>query len=157
LPAGDFLSGVLGVFEKPYYNLDRTCAIACLGTSSTMGPKFRWVDPAAGLTLLGGALLGGALLGGALLSKPRISEEAVASGLAGAQPIGQAGTRIVGSINWRLAGGRSPLSFDAAFGYASAVAGNSSSTLILPAKTRSSRIALSLRLGRRYACACEGR
>lgn len=126
--AGEWLTAVVGAFriEKPYYNLDPDLRYRLLGTVVGEGIEASMVvRPAPGLTILGGALL----------NNPHIIGEAVDSGLVGPQPVGLAETRLVGNVNWRLAGGRSPLSFDVAFEHTDGRVGNSTNTLELPGKT----------------------
>ena len=122
------VTGVLAAFRiaKPYYNLDAGLRYRLLGTLVNRGVEMSLVTtPAPGLTLLGGVLL----------SQPEISGEGVDTGVVGPRPIGQAETRMVANVDWRLQGGQSPWSFDLAFERQAGRVGNAANTLLLPPST----------------------
>ena len=119
------LSLVAGVFEirKPYYNLDAQDFYRELGTSSNRGVE-------ASLT---GALRPGlTLVLGNVLLDSRISGELVDSGTIGLRPIGSIRRRSILTVDWRLGGGKGPLSFDLAAESFSSRIGNVSNGLSAP-------------------------
>ncbi len=124
---GTRLTLVAGVFHiaKPYYNLDPALRYRQLGDVSIRGIEVSLTGrPVPGLTVV---------LGTALLD-PKISGEAVVSGLIGQTPIGQARRRSVANLDWRLNNGASPLSFDLALESHSSRMGNAANTLSAPAR-----------------------
>jgi iron complex outermembrane recepter protein len=128
LAFGRNLTLVTGVFHiaKPYYNLDPALRYRQLGDVSIRGIEVSLTGrPLPGLTVV---------LGTALLD-PQISGEAVTSGLIGPTPIGQARRRSVANFDWRLARGRSPVSFDLALESYSTRMGNAANTLAAPARS----------------------
>ncbi len=97
------LSLVAGAFSisKPYFNLDPASRYRQLGTLTNRGIE---------LSLTGKLAPGLSLVGGMLLLDPRISGEAVDSGLIGRRPVGQVRRRIAANLDWRSRGGTGPLS-----------------------------------------------
>lgn len=127
---------VAGVFSitKPYYNLDPARRFRQLGTIRNRGIE---------LSLTGQIVPGVTIVAGTLLLDPRISGEAVDSGLIGLRPVGQIRRRSVVNLDWRLDGGKSPWSFDLALEDLSARNANARGTLNAPPHTTVS-------LGARY-------
>jgi len=119
------LSLVAGVFEiqKPYYNLDDQENYRELGTSSNRGVEISLTGTVRpGLTLV---------LGNVLLDQ-RISGELVENGSIGLRPIGSIRRRSIFNLDWRLGGGKGPLSFDIAAEALSGRIGNISNRLVAP-------------------------
>ena len=119
------LSLVAGVFEikKPYYNLDEQDVYRELGTTTNRGVETSLTGTVRpGLTLV---------LGNVLLDQ-RISGELVESGKIGPRPIGSIRRRSIFNVDWRLGGGKSPLSFDLAVESLSSRIGNVSNRLSAP-------------------------
>ncbi len=134
LPANLVL--VAGVFSisKPYFSLDPSLRFRQLGTLTNRGLEFSLTGrPAPGLTVLAGTML----------LDPRIAGEDVNSGLIGPRPVGQIRRRSVFNLDWRMQGGKGPLSLDLAFESLSSRMANSANTLSAPARTN-------LNLGARY-------
>ena len=127
---------VVGVFSitKPYYNLDPARRFRQLGTIRNRGIE---------LSLTGQIVPGVTIVAGTLLLDPRISGEAVDSGLIGLRPVGQIRRRSVVNLDWRLDGGKSPWSFDLALEDLSARNANARGALNAPPHTTVS-------LGARY-------
>ena len=121
------LSLVMGVFQirKPYYNLDDQANYRELGTSSNRGLE---------ASLTGTLRPGLSLVLGNVLLDSRISGELVDSGRIGQRPIGSIRRRSIANIDWRLGGGKSPLSLDFAAESLSARVGNASNRLSAPAR-----------------------
>lgn len=110
------VSLVAGYFNiaKPYFNLDPARQYRQLGTLAVKGIE---------LSLAGQILPGLTVVAGNVFLDGRISGEAVASGLIGERPIGLERRRTAVNLDWRLAGGTSPWSFDLAIeGVASRIA-----------------------------------
>ena len=130
------LTLVTGVFaiKKPYFNLDPGLRYRQLGQLTNRGIE---------LSLTGHIAPGVNLVGGMLLLDPRISGEAVDSGLIGRRPVGQTRRRVVANLDWRMQGGKGPLSFDLAVESFSSRMGNSANTLSAPPRTN-------VNLGARY-------
>lgn len=130
------LSLVAGVFQvtKPYFNLDPARRYRQLGTVRNRGIE---------LSLAGKIRPGLSLVAGTVLLDPRISGEAVATGLIGDRPVGQVRRRSILNLDWRQNSGRGPLSFDLALESLSARMGNASNTLEAPGYT-------TLTVGARY-------
>lgn len=133
---------IAGAFSitKPYYNLDPTLRYRQLGTLRNRGIE---------LSITGQVAPGLTLVGGTMLLDPAISGEAVDSGLIGRRPVGQIRRRSVVNLDWRLDGGKSPLSFDLALESLSSRTGNSANTLVAPARTM-------VNLGARYRFKLDG-
>lgn len=119
------LSLVAGVFAitKPYYNLDEQTNYRELGTSSNRG-----IEMSLAGTLKPGLTV---VLGNVLLDQ-RIKGELVDSGRIGPRPIGSIRRRSIATIDWRLGGGKSPLSLDLAAESLSSRIGNLSNGLSAP-------------------------
>lgn len=133
---GPKLTLVAGLFEirKPYFNLDPQANYRELGTSSIRGLE---------ASLAGSLRPGVSIVLGNVLFDARIDGELVASGSIGPRPIGSIRRRSVANLDWRLAGGKSPLSFDIAVEALSARIGNASNRLLAPPRE-------SIDLGARY-------
>ena len=119
------LTLLAGLFEisKPYFNLDRDRFYRQLGTVTNKGVE---------ISLTGKILPGLNLVGGVLLLDPKISGEAVASGLIGQRPVGQVKRHMVANLDWRSGGGDGSLSIDMAFENFSGRTANPSNTLEAP-------------------------
>ncbi|WP_298174204.1 hypothetical protein [Novosphingobium sp.] len=119
------LSLVAGVFTitKPYYNLDEQANYRELGSSSNRGVE---------MSLTGSVRPGLTLVLGNVLLDSRISGELVDSGRIGLRPIGSIRRRSIATIDWRLGGGKSPLSLDLAAESFSARIGNIGNGLSAP-------------------------
>lgn len=119
------LSLVTGVFSitKPYYNLDEQANYRELGTSSNRGVE---------MSLTGSLRPGLTLVLGNVLLDQRVSGELVESGRIGPRPIGSIRRRTIATLDWRLGGGKSPLSLDLAAESLSARIGNISNGLSAP-------------------------
>lgn len=119
------LSLVAGVFSitKPYYNLDDQANYRELGTSTNRGVE---------MSLTGALRPGLTLVLGNVLLDSRISGELVDSGKIGPRPIGSIRRRSIATIDWRLGGGKSPLSLDLAAESFSARIANVSNGLSAP-------------------------
>ncbi|MEI6642907.1 MAG: hypothetical protein WCL10_12780 [Novosphingobium sp.] len=130
------LSLVAGVFEikKPYYNLDDDANYRELGISSNRGLE---------MSLAGTLRPGLSVVLGNVLLDQRISGELVDSGRIGPRPIGSIRRRSIVNIDWRLGGGKSPLSLDIAAESLSSRIGNASNRLLAPPRE-------SIDLGARY-------
>lgn len=111
---------------KPYYNLDPGLRYRQLGTLRNRGIE---------LSLAGQVLPGVTVVGGLLLLDPRVSGEAVDSGLIGQRPVGQVQRRAVANLDWRLDGGASPFSVDVAIEALSSRTGNAANTLVAPPRS----------------------
>ena len=122
------LSLVAGVFSitKPYYNLDPANRYRQLGTLTNRGVE---------ISLTGQLAPGLNIVGGTLFLDPRISGEAVDSGLIGLRPVGQIRRRSVANLDWRLDQGKSRLSLDVSAESLSARNANTTGTLAAPART----------------------
>ena len=133
---------VAGVFSisKPYYNLDPSLRFRQLGTIRNRGIE---------LSLTGEIVPGVTIVAGTLLLDPRISGEAVDSGLIGPRPVGQIRRRSVANLDWRLQGGKSAWSFDLALEDLSARNANARGTLSAPPHT-------TINLGARYRFTMAG-
>jgi iron complex outermembrane receptor protein len=120
------LTLVAGVFElsKPYYNLDGARFYRELGRVTHRGIE---------MSLTGQLAPGLNLVGGVLLLDPRISGEAVTSGLIGKRPVGQSKLRVVANLDWRMKGGEGAWSFDLSLEHHGAAVGNAANTLDAPA------------------------
>lgn len=122
------LSLVAGAFSitKPYYNLDPAKRYRQLGTLTNQGIE---------LSLTGRLAPGLNLVGGTMFLDPRISGEAVDSGLIGLRPVGQIKRRSVANIDWRLEKGKGPLSLDLTVESLSSRNANTANTLAAPPRT----------------------
>lgn len=138
----DRLTLIAGGFSisKPYFNLDPALRYRELGTLSNRGIE---------LSLTGQVVPGLSVVGGTMFLDPRISGEAVDSGQIGPRPVGQVRRRSQLNLDWRLAGGKSPLSFDLAVESLSGRTGNAANTLSAPART-------TVNLGARYRFKAAG-
>lgn len=121
------LSLVAGVFSisKPYFNSDAASVYRELGSSSNRGAEF---------SLAGTVAPGVTMVAGTVLINSRISGELVDSGAIGPRPVGNISRQSTFNIDWRLAGGSSPLSFDLAVDSNSARVANARNTLEVPAR-----------------------
>lgn len=130
------LSLVAGVFQvtKPYFNLDPAQRYRQLGTVRNRGIE---------LSLAGKIRPGFSLVAGTVLLDPRISGEAVATGLIGDRPVGQVKRRTILNLDWRQDAGRGPLSLDLALESLAARVANADNTLETPGYT-------TLTIGARY-------
>ncbi len=130
------LTLISGAFEitKPYYNLDPALRYRQLGTLRNRGLEF---------SLTGQLRPGLTVVGGTMLLDPRISGEAVNSGLIGPRPVGQIRRRSVLALDLRTKAGKGPLSFDLSLESLSSRTGNAANTLAAPPRT-------TLNLGARY-------
>lgn len=130
------LSLVAGLFQidKPYYNLDDNLLYRDLGSSSNRGVEFSVTGAVRpGLTIVLGNVLIDSRINGLLVDEGRI----------GPRPVGTIKRRSIANVDWRLDGGRSPVSFDLAFESLSARVGNPANTLFAPPRE-------TLDLGTRY-------
>ncbi len=132
----DHLTFVAGGFSitKPYYNLDPSLRYRQLGDLTNRGIE---------LSLTGQVMPGLTVVGGTLFLDPKIHGEAVDSKLIGSRPVGQLRRRSALNLDWRLAQGKSHLSFDLGVESLSGRIGNAANTLSAPARE-------SLNLGMRY-------
>jgi iron complex outermembrane receptor protein len=123
------LALVVGAFEiaRPYYNLDPGLRYRELGRLTNRGLEF---------SLTGQVAPGLSVVGGLLFADPKISGEAVASGLIGQRPVGQVRRRLAANIDWRTRGGKGPLSFDLYVESFSSRVGNVANTLVAPPRTQ---------------------
>ena len=119
---------IAGAFSitKPYFNLDAASRYRQLGSLNNRGLE---------MSLTGQVVPGLNLVGGLLLLDPRISGEAVTSGKIGPRPVGQVRRHAVANFDWRLSGGKSPLSFDLAIESFSSRVGNGANTLSAAPRT----------------------
>ncbi len=101
------LTVVAGLFSvsKPYFNLDPSLRYRQLGQVDNRGFE---------LSLAGSLAPGVTIVAGSLFLDPVISGEAVTAGLIGKQPVGSVRRRSIANVDWRFAGGTSPLSIDVA-------------------------------------------
>lgn len=121
------LSLVAGLFAitKPYYNVDTSAFYRELGDSSSRGLEVSFAGTVSpGLTFVFGHLSLDA----------KISGELVDIGRVGPRPIASIRRRSALNIDWRLAQGSSPLSFDLAVESLSPRVGNVSNGLSAPAR-----------------------
>lgn len=120
---------VAGLFSvrKPYYNLDPAQRYRELGVVESRGVE---------LSLTGQVRPGLSVVLGTVLLDPKISGEAVKSGLIGERPIASLTRRSIANIDWRPGAGTSPFSLDVAIDSQSARNANSANTLSAPALTR---------------------
>lgn len=130
------LTLVAGVFQvtKPYFNLDPARRYRQLGTIRNRGVE---------LSLAGRPRPGLSIVAGTILLDPKISGEAVDTGLIGDRPVGQVRRRSIFNLDWRLDAGRGPLSFDVAVESLSGRVANAANSLKSPGYT-------TLALGARY-------
>lgn len=119
---------VAGLFSirKPYFNLDQAQRYGELGTVESRGIE---------LSFAGQLLPGLSTVLGTVLMDPAISGDAVTSGQIGPRPIGSIRRRSIANIDWRLAGGTSPLSFDLAFESLSSRPVNARNSLRVPGRS----------------------
>ncbi len=120
--------------SKPYYNLDPAQRYRQLGTLTNKGIE---------ISLTGKLTPGLTIVGGTMLLDPRIQGEAVDAKLIGPRPVGQIRRRSQLNLDWRLNGGKSPLSFDFTLESFSARVANAANTLSAPART-------TMNIGARY-------
>ncbi len=115
------LTLVAGLFsvKKPYYNLDPALRYRQLGNVDNRGVE---------VSLAGQLAPGLTVVAGSLFLDPKISGEAVASGLIGNRPVGSIRRRSIANFDWRLAQGHSPWSVDLALESLSARVGNAANT-----------------------------
>ena len=132
-PRLTFVAGLFSV-QKPYFNLDPDLRYRRLGLVDNRGVE---------ISLAGSIAPGVTLVAGSLFLDPKISGEAVASGLIGARPIGSVKRRSIANLDWRFDGGQSPWSVDIAFESFSGRMGNAANTLVVPPRE-------TLNLGARY-------
>lgn len=121
----DRMKLVVGAFSitKPYYNLAPDRRYRELGDLANRGLELSLTaEPAKGLHIVAGGLI----------ARPRISGEAVASGLIGERPVGQPERRFILEADWRLQGGKSPLSFEMGIDHVSSRPGNAANSLSAP-------------------------
>ncbi len=125
LDMGGTVNLVTGVFRlsKPYYNLDPTQRYRSLGTVMIEGVEF---------SLAGSPMPGVSVVAGSVFMNPKILGEAVAIGLIGPHPVGQAQRRSTVNIDWRLDAGRSPVSLDLALESASSTYVDAENTILAP-------------------------
>ncbi len=119
------LSLVAGVFRirKPYYNLDNDLLYRDLGASASKGAE---------ISLTGALRPGVTVVLGTALLDPKISGVLVDEGAIGARPVGSIRRRSIATLDWRLAQGTSPLSFDVTAESFSARVGNVPNSLSAP-------------------------
>ena len=108
-----------------------------------LSPAGQAGQPGLEFSLTGQLAPGLSLVGGMLLLDPRISGEAVDSGLIGMRPVGQVRRRIAANLDWRSRGGKGPFSFDLAVESLSSRMANAANTLSAPPRS-------ALNLGARY-------
>ncbi|HSG56616.1 MAG TPA: TonB-dependent receptor, partial [Paracoccaceae bacterium] len=116
---------VAGLFsiDKPYFNLDPAQVFRELGSNTNRGAE---------LSLAGQVAPGVNIVAGAVLIDSQISGLLVDSGQIGSRPVGTSRRRIIFDIDWRLAGGNSPLSFDLSVNSRAAQVANAAGTLLAP-------------------------
>jgi iron complex outermembrane receptor protein len=136
------LTLVAGLFSvsKPYFNLDPSMRYRQLGQVDNRGLE---------LSLAGAVAPGVTLVAGSLFLDPVISGEAVTAGLIGKQPVGSVRRRSIASIDWRFAGGTSPISIDVALESLSSRMANPLNTLVAPPRE-------TINLGGRYRFKVDG-
>jgi iron complex outermembrane recepter protein len=134
------LVGGLFQLSKPYFNLD---------PAGRFGPLGRVISRGLEASLSGPLSPSLSLVAGAVLSDPRVTGDAVASGLTGPRPVGAIRRRINLSADWRppFAPG---LSFDLGIFANSAVVATVNNAVWLPAQTF-------IDLGARYAFRLAGK
>ena len=122
------LTVVAGAFSitKPYYNLDPSLRYRQLGTLTNRGIE---------LSLTGQIVPGLNVVGGTLFLDPRIKGEAVVSGQIGPRPLGQVRSHTYVTFDWRMVGGRGPLSIDTTVESFSSRVGNAANTLFAAPRT----------------------
>ena len=122
------LTLVAGAFSitKPYYNLDPSLRYRQLGTLTNRGIE---------LSLTGQIVPGLNVVGGTMLLDPKIGGEAVVSGQIGPRPLGQVRSHTYVTFDWRMVGGRGPLSFDTTVESFSSRVGNAANTLFAAPRT----------------------
>ncbi|WP_237438096.1 TonB-dependent receptor domain-containing protein [Alteraurantiacibacter buctensis] len=136
------LSLVAGVFtiSKPYFNSDAANVYRQLGASTNRGAEF---------SLAGTVAPGVSLVLGTVLYDSQVSGELVEAGVIGPRPVGNVRRQSTINLDWRLDGGRSPLSLDLALDSASARVANARNTLLVPQR-------LTLDAGLRYRFTLAG-
>lgn len=119
------LTLVAGVFsvKKPYFNLDPSLRYRQLGDVDNRGIE---------VSLAGQLAPGLTVVAGSLFLDPKISGEAIDTGLIGERPVGSIRRRSIANFDWRLSQGHSPWSFDVAFESLSARVGNAANTFSVP-------------------------
>lgn len=123
LPGGLRLVAGLFAIDKPYFNLDPGQVFRELGSNTNRGAE---------LSLAGQVVPGLNIVAGAVLLDSRISGLLVDAGQIGSRPVGSSRRRIIFDADWRLGGGRSPLSFDISVNSTGSQVGNAGGTLIVP-------------------------
>lgn len=121
------LSGGAFSISKPYFNLDPALRYRKLGSLTNRGVE---------VSVTGQILPGVTMVGGAMFLDPKIAGEAVDTHLIGPRPVGQVRSHSALNVDWRLAGGKSPLSLDVSVENYSARIANSANTLSAPARTQ---------------------
>ena len=136
------LTLVAGVFtiSKPYYNLDPALRYRQLGEVTHRGVE---------VSVTGQVLPGLTVVAGSVLLDPKITGEAVTSGLIGPRPVGQVRRRSVANVDWRLNGGKSAWSFDLALESLSSRMANAANSFSAPARSN-------VNLGARYRFTLAG-
>jgi iron complex outermembrane receptor protein len=127
LALGRNLNLVASAFSisKPYYNVDANSIYRELGASSSKGIE---------LSLAGTLRPGLSIVAGPVFIDAAIAGDLVERGLIGSRPVGSVRRRSIANLDWRLAGGTSPLSFDLAVESFSSRIGNPSNRLSAPAR-----------------------
>lgn len=136
------LTLVAGLFSvsKPYFNLDPSLRYRQLGQVDNRGFE---------LSLAGSIAPGVTVVAGSLFLDPVISGEAVTAGLIGKQPVGSVRRRSIANIDWRFAGGTSPISVDVALESLSSRMANPLNTFVAPPRE-------TINLGGRYRFKVDG-
>ena len=117
------LTLVAGLFSvsKPYFNLDPSLRYRQLGQVNNRGLE---------ISLTGSLAPGVTIVAGSLFLDPAISGEPVAAGLIGKRPLGSGRRLSVANLDWRFAGGRSPVSIDIALESISSRTANYQNTFV---------------------------
>lgn len=120
------LALVAGLFsvKKPYFNLDPGFRYRQLGDVDNRGVE---------VSLAGQLSPGLTVVAGSLFLDPKISGEAVDTGLIGDRPVGSIRRRSIANFDWRLAQGHSPWSVDVALESFSSRIGNAANSFSVPA------------------------
>lgn len=141
LALGSQLGIIASVFSisKPYYNLDPALRYREIGTLTNRGLE---------VSVTGRLVPGLVAVAGTLLMDSRISGEIGSLNQIGPRPVGLARRRSVVNVDWRLQGGKGPLSLDLVVESLSSRIGNTANTLSAPPRT-------TVNLGARYRFAIK--
>lgn len=121
-PGFSLVAGVFSI-SKPYFNTDTNLIYRQLGASRNRGAEF---------SLAGNVAPGLTMVLGTVLYDSEVSGELVEAGTIGPRPVGNVRRQSTANLDWRLDGGRSPLSLDLTVDSASARVANARNTLLVP-------------------------